>query len=161
MLGHLYEGQDCSAARALELMGERWSLLILRDALFGGRARFSEFQASLGIAPNILTKRLNDMVASGLLAKRAHPSRPDQYVYEPTEMGREVAPIIIALTTWGDRWVRPGPVAFAHGADCHEIRPALWCATCQDAVDAADVYVIPSSEAGATSAHNRRALSPR
>jgi hypothetical protein len=49
MLGHLYEGQDCSAARALELMGERWSLLILRDALFGGCARFSEFQASLGI----------------------------------------------------------------------------------------------------------------
>lgn len=161
MLGHLYEGQDCSAARALELMGERWSLLILRDALFGGCTRFSEFQASLGIAPNILTKRLNDMVASGLLARRAHPSRPDQYVYEPTEMGREVAPIIIALTTWGDQWVRPGPVAFTHGAEGHEIRPALWCATCQDSVDTADVYVIPSSGGEATSAHDHRASSPR
>ena len=142
MLGHLYEGQDCSAARALELVGERWSLLILRDALFRGHTRFSEFQASLGIAPNILTKRLNDMAAAGLLDKRPQPSRSDQFVYEPTEMARDLVPTLIALTTWGDRWIRPGPAAFVHGRRDHEVKPRLWCATCKTSVQPRDARAV-------------------
>ena len=67
MLGRLYENQDCSAARTLEVVGERWSLLILRDAMFGGFTRFSQFQKSLGIATNILAKRLEGFVAAGLM----------------------------------------------------------------------------------------------
>jgi DNA-binding HxlR family transcriptional regulator len=69
MLGTTYEKQNCSAARALEVVGERWSLLILRDALFRGMTRFSEFERSLGLAPNVLAKRLEGFVASGLLEK--------------------------------------------------------------------------------------------
>lgn len=147
MLGYLYETQDCSAARALELVGERWSLLILRDALFRGYTRFSEFQNSLGIAPNILTKRLNDMSANGLLDKRPLPSRPDQFGYEPTEMARDLVPVIIALTTWGDRWVRPGPVRFVHDDhdndhEVHEVEPVLWCDTCDTTVKAGEVRAL-------------------
>src|SRR3990170_2223295 len=70
MLGRLYENQNCSAARALELVGERWSLLILRDAMFGNLTRFSQFQKSLGIATNVLAKRLEDFVAAGLMEHR-------------------------------------------------------------------------------------------
>ena len=74
MLGRLYENQDCSAARALELVGERWSLLILRDAMFRGSTRFSEFQKSLGVATNILAKRLEGLVQGGLMERRPGPS---------------------------------------------------------------------------------------
>lgn len=73
MLGRYYPGQTCSAASALELVGERWSLLILRDAFFRGHTRFSDFERSLGIAPNILTKRLESFVSDGLMELRAEP----------------------------------------------------------------------------------------
>jgi len=109
MLGRLYENQNCSASRALELIGERWSLLILRDAIFGGFTRFSQFQKSLGVATNILASRLEDFVASGLMERR--PGGPgEQAEYLVTQKGRELAPVVIALTEWGDKWVRPGPI---------------------------------------------------
>jgi DNA-binding HxlR family transcriptional regulator len=117
MLGHLYEHQDCSAARALELVGERWSLLILRDAMFRNSTRFSEFQKSLGLATNILAKRLEGFVAAGLMEHRAPaaPGEPAEYLL--TDKGLELKPVIIALTEWGDKWVRPGPVAFQNKSD--------------------------------------------
>lgn len=110
MLGRLYENQDCSVARALELVGERWSLLILRDALFGGSTRFSQFQKSLGVATNILTKRLEDFVAAGLMDRRQPQGEQAEYLL--TQKGLELKPVIIALTEWGDKWVRPGPIVF-------------------------------------------------
>jgi DNA-binding HxlR family transcriptional regulator len=79
MLGRLYEGQDCSAARALELVGERWSLLILRDAMFRGYTRYGQFQKSLGIASNILAKRLEDFVAAGIM-QRGQPAGAGEQV---------------------------------------------------------------------------------
>src|ERR1051325_2648260 len=107
MLGRLYENQDCSAARALELVGERWSLLILRDAMFRNYTRFSQFQKSLGIATNILSKRLESFVADGLMARR-QPSG-EQAEYRLTRKGLELKPTIMALTEWGDKWLQPGP----------------------------------------------------
>jgi DNA-binding HxlR family transcriptional regulator len=106
MLGHLYEQQDCSAARALELVGERWSLLILRDAMFRGSTRYSEFMKTLEIAPNILSKRLSGFVEAGLMTLGADGE------YRLTAKGLEFKPTIMALTAWGDKWVRPGPVDF-------------------------------------------------
>lgn len=109
--------QDCSAARTLELVGERWSLLILRDAMFRRYTRFSQFQKSLGIATNILAKRLEDFVAAGLMEHR-HPNGPGQLgEYQLTRKGLELKPVIMALTAWGDKWVRPGPVEFRNGSD--------------------------------------------
>jgi DNA-binding HxlR family transcriptional regulator len=117
MLGRLYENQNCSAARALELVGERWSLLILRDAMFGNFTRFSQFQKSLGIATNILAKRLEDFVASGLMERRQPGAFGEQAEYLLTRKGLDLKPVIIALTEWGDKWVRPGPSVFRHRPD--------------------------------------------
>jgi len=115
MLGRLYEGQDCSAARALELVGERWSLLILRDAMFRNYTRFSQFQKSLGIATNILARRLESFVADGIM-EREQPAG-EQADYLLTQKGLELKPVIMALTEWGDKWIEPGPVVFQHEPD--------------------------------------------
>ena len=116
MLGRLYEHQECSVARALELVGERWSLLILRDALFRNYTRFSQFQKSLGLATNILAKRLEGFVAAGLMEHRPGASG-EQAEYLLTQKGLELKPVIIALTEWGDKWVQPGPVVYESASD--------------------------------------------
>ena len=117
MLGRSYDNQDCSAARTLELVGERWSLLILRDAMFRSYTRFSQFEKSLGIATNILAKRLEDFVAAGLMEHRQPEGPGEQAEYLLTHKGLELKPVIMALTAWGDKWVRPGPVEFRNGSD--------------------------------------------
>ena len=117
MLGHRYEGQQCSAAWTLEIVGERWNLLILRNALFAGQRRFTEFQKHLGIATNILTKRLDGFVANGLMERQQTGSSGDQVEYVVTEKAKELKPVIMALTQWGDKWIRPGPFVFADPSD--------------------------------------------
>jgi DNA-binding HxlR family transcriptional regulator len=117
VLGHLYESQDCSAARALELVGERWSLLILRDAMFRNSTRFSQFQESLGIATNVLAKRLETFVETGLMKRRPRGGATEQPDYTLTKKGLDLKPVIIALTEWGDRWIARGPVVFCGGPD--------------------------------------------
>ena len=117
MLGRLYENQDCSAARTLELVGERWSLLILRDAMFRNFTRFSQYQKSLGLATNILAKRLEGFVAAGLMERRQLGVSGEQAEYRLTRKGLELKPVIIALTEWGDKWIQPGPVAFQDESD--------------------------------------------
>jgi DNA-binding HxlR family transcriptional regulator len=117
VLGRLYENQECSATRTLELVGERWSLLILRDAMFRNFTRFSQFQKSLGIATNILAKRLEGFVAAGLMEHRQPGASGEQAEYLLTKKGLELKPVIIALTEWGDKWVQPGPVVFQNESD--------------------------------------------
>jgi DNA-binding HxlR family transcriptional regulator len=110
MLGRTYEAQNCSAARTLELVGERWSLLIIRDALFAGSTRFADFQRSLAIAPNILKTRLDGFVAAGLMQRHRYSNHPEHYEYLLTDKGRDLQPVIVALTAWGDQWAAPhGP----------------------------------------------------
>lgn len=141
MLGRLYEKQNCSASRALELVGERWSLLILRDAMFAGWTRFSQFQKSLGVATNILAKRLEDFVESGLMEHRPGATG-EQAEYVLTRRGLELMPVIIALTEWGDKWVRPGPIFYADKADGAPIEVQLRRADNGTQVDVADVGVV-------------------
>jgi DNA-binding HxlR family transcriptional regulator len=117
MLGRLYENQECSAARTLELVGERWSLLILRDAMFRNFTRFSQFQRSLGIATNVLAKRLEGFVTAGLMEHRQPGASGEQAEYLLTQKGLEVKPVIVALTQWGDKWLQPGPVVFRSASD--------------------------------------------
>ena len=119
VLGHTYASENCSAARALEIVGERWSLLIIRDALFRGRTRFSEFEHSLRVAPNILSSRLERFVSEGLMKRLRYSESSDLYEYVLTEKGRELGSVIIALTAWGDRWEAPHgpPIEFKHH-DC-------------------------------------------
>lgn len=99
----------CPIARSLERVGEWWSMLILRDAL-RGTTRFDDFQGSLGIAPNMLSRRLKALVAAGLLEKRRYSDRPPRYEYVPTECGRDFRPVLQTLLAWGNRHFAPdGP----------------------------------------------------
>src|SRR3954452_23315150 len=100
-LGNTYAGQTCSIASALEIIGERWTLLIIRDAMLGLR-RFDELQASLGIARNILQSRLESLVAQDILVKRRYQERPARYEYRLTDKGIDLWPIIVSLLQWGD-----------------------------------------------------------
>jgi len=107
VLGNEYEGQVCSIARSLELVGERWSLLVVRE-IFHGRRKFSEMQRSLGVARNVLTARLQRMVDEGILERRPYSERPERYEYFLTEKGLDLWPVMIALMHWGDKY-EPNP----------------------------------------------------
>jgi DNA-binding HxlR family transcriptional regulator len=96
----------CPIARSLERVGEWWSILILRDA-FAGVTRFDGFQKSLGIAPNMLTRRLNALVESGLLERHRYSERPPRDEYRLTERGRDFRPVLLALLAWGNRHFFP------------------------------------------------------
>jgi DNA-binding HxlR family transcriptional regulator len=108
MLGSTYEGQVCSVARALEIVGERWTLLIVRDALRGMR-RFEEFRESLGLARNVLSDRLAKLVEHGILQRVEYSERPARSEYHLTPRGRELRTVVLSLMQWGDRNV-PGPL---------------------------------------------------
>ena len=134
MLGKTYDGQVCSIARALEIVGERWSLLIIRDALFARVTRFGDFQHNLGIASNVLASRLDAFVASGIM------QRDGSADYVLTDKGRALAPALIALTEWGDEWASPidPPILYRHTA-CGDgaVHAVTVCAACG---------VVPASE---------------
>jgi DNA-binding HxlR family transcriptional regulator len=100
-----FRRENCSVARALELVGEWWTMLIIREAYYGTR-RFDDFQRNLGIASNILTARLRLLVRSGLLQKVADPVDRRRFDYRLTEKGRDLFPATIALLQWGDRWLQ-------------------------------------------------------
>ena len=108
MLNRDYEGQNCSIARALEVVGERWTLLIIRDVLLGLH-RFDEFQESLGIARNVLTDRLNRLVEEGILERVQYSERPPRFEYRLTKTGRELNVALTALRQWGDAHLSEKP----------------------------------------------------
>ena len=115
MLHDRYTGQVCSIARSLELVGERWTLLILRD-LFLGHRRFEALQSRLGIARNVLAARLEKLVAAGIVERRRYSERPLRHEYRLTAKGRDLWPVLVALMQWGDRHAAPAgpPVLLAH-----------------------------------------------
>ena len=98
-----FADMNCTIARTLEVAGERWSLLILRDAFMGTR-RFEDFRARLGIARNILTVRLDGFVEEGILERRKYQTRPERFEYRLTPKGHDLYEVILALKKWGDRW---------------------------------------------------------
>lgn len=102
MLKSDYDGQDCSIARALEIVGERWTLLIVRDA-FRGIRRFDDFQENLGISRNVLTERLARLVEEGVLERVRYQERPERFEYVLTPKGRELRVALAALRQWGDK----------------------------------------------------------
>lgn len=144
MLGKTYDGQVCSIARALEAVGERWSLLVVRDALFAHVTRFSDFQHNLGVATNVLTARLDSLVGAGLMVRHRYSERPEQFEYLLTEKGRDLAPALIALTAWGDRWASPSgpPVLYEHRSCRGPIRQEIVCVRCGE-IHRDDVVVRP------------------
>jgi DNA-binding HxlR family transcriptional regulator len=132
MLGKTYDGEVCSIARSLEVVGERWSLIILRDALFAGSTRYGEFQRTLGIATNILKDRLDGFVDAGIMRRHRYSERPELFEYQLTEKGRDLAPALIALSQWGDKWAAPDgpPMLYFHTACGSPVHTEAVCDTC-------------------------------
>jgi DNA-binding HxlR family transcriptional regulator len=143
MLGRLYENEDCSACRTLELIGERWSLLILRDAMFRGYKTFSEFQKGLGIATNVLTKRLEGFVEDGLMTHTPPSAVGEQGEYRLTDRSLELKSVLIALTEWGDKWVKQGPSVFLDGPGGEPVELQVRRAADEREVTLAEVVSVP------------------
>jgi DNA-binding HxlR family transcriptional regulator len=142
MLRRTYEDQDCSIARTLEVVGERWTLLIVREALNGTR-RFDDFRRRLGIARNVLTVRLDRLVEDGVLDRRAYHERPTRFEYVPTEKGEALLPVTVALLAWGDRYysdpVEGPPVILRHDPCGKDLAPLTVCSECGGEVHAGNV----------------------
>ncbi|GGS78431.1 HxlR family transcriptional regulator [Planobispora rosea] len=144
MLGKTYDSQVCSIARSLEVIGERWSLLIVRDALFGGATRYSDFQRNLGIATNVLKSRLDGFVEAGIMRRHRYSEQPELHEYLLTEKGRALAPALIALTEWGDRWASDGepPILYTHSVCGAGITQQVVCAHCGRVDDPAEIRAV-------------------
>jgi DNA-binding HxlR family transcriptional regulator len=145
---HLVRGaaaQGHERPRSLEVVGERWSLLIIRNALFAGSTRYGDFRRSLGIATNVLQDRLDGFVEAGIMRRCRYSEQPELYEYLLTEKGRDLAPALIALTEWGDRWASPDgpPMLYRHGACGSSVSHELVCATCGRLDDRADAQARP------------------
>ncbi len=145
MLGKTYDGEVCSIARTLEVVGERWSVLIIRNALFADCTRYSDFQRSLGIATNVLKDRLDGFVEAGIMRRHRYSQQPELFEYLLTDKGRDLAPALIALTEWGDRWSAPDgpPVLYRHGACGSDVRTEVVCANCGQLEDSSQVDALP------------------
>lgn len=127
-------GRECSIADALSVIGERWSLLALREVMLGAR-RFDQIARNTGASRDILAARLRKLVDSGVLVKRQYEQHPPRYEYVPTEAGRALQPILLGLMQWGDRYVTGGrpPTVLEHecGAELHV---EAVCAQCRQPV---------------------------
>lgn len=140
--------QPCSLARTLAVVGDRWTLLILRDCFLGVR-RFEQFQSRLGITRHVLTDRLYKLVEHGVLNKVAYQQRPPREEYRLTEMGMELHPVILHLVQWGDRHLadRKGEPLFHIHRQCgHRFKARLTCSECGETVTARDVRVLANPE---------------
>ena len=129
MLGKDYEAQDCSLARALEVIGERWTLLILRDAFFGVR-RFNDFHVHLDIPKAVLSDRLSGLVEDGILEREPDPEHAGRHLYELTAAGRDLWPALHALLVWGDRHRAPNSRVFKHASCGTPLDDHGHCPTC-------------------------------
>jgi DNA-binding HxlR family transcriptional regulator len=148
----------CSIARALAELGDTWAIMVLRDA-FRGSKRFDEFASKLGIATNILSERLRQLTEAGILEKVAYSAHPPRYEYVLTRKGRDLHPIFIALTRWGDTYLatdaRRPPLTYIHRACGHAGTPELVCPGCGEHVSD-DVYSVPTENVPAEKARLRR-----
>ena len=135
MLKRDYEGQNCSIARTLEVVGERWTLLVIRD-VFRGRRRFDQLQESLGIATNVLSSRLDRLVDANILERVPYQEKPPRHEYRLTERGLELRTPLIALMHWGDRYLAPdGPPMVTEHATCGApVVAQLICTGCGEPV---------------------------
>ncbi|MDX6706513.1 MAG: hypothetical protein QOI48_2359 [Solirubrobacteraceae bacterium] len=140
VLHRTYSDQDCSVARALEVVGERWTILILRDALRGVH-RFDDFQRSLGVARNVLHTRLLRLVDEGLLERRQYQEHPPRHEYRLTPRGEDLWPVLLALMEWGDRHRSEGEASpqAVHRNCGGTLTQRCLCSACEAQIEVDDV----------------------
>ncbi|GAB2442299.1 winged helix-turn-helix transcriptional regulator [Nocardia tengchongensis] len=135
-----FEDMNCSIAQCLEVVGEWWTPLIIRDALFG-ITRFDDFRSRLGIARNVLTQRLEHLVEQGVLAKTPYQDNPVRYDYRLTDKGRALWTVVMAMRQWGDEWAAPDgpPIQTVHKGCGHVITVRPVCSECGDHLTVKDL----------------------
>ena len=142
-----YSKQSCAIAGSLNIIGEPWTLLIIRDA-FAGIARFEQWQERLGLARNVLAARLKHLVAHGVFEPRLYCERPKRYEYVLTDKGRDLKPILLNLMDWGCRYVYAGEApGFEFMHDGHVLKPITQCMECSQALDKAELQVVTRDNA--------------
>jgi DNA-binding HxlR family transcriptional regulator len=157
--------QVCSVARTLSVVGDRWTLLVVRECFLGTR-RFDDFQARLGATPHVLADRLRKLVAEGVLERVAYQERPRRHEYRLTEKGRDLYPVVASLARWGDRWASgpAGPPLLLRHRDCGAVTtPVLACSECGEPLDPRRVEPLagPALRAlGIRGAHLSRSRAP-
>ena len=142
---------NCSIARTLELIGERWTLLVIRDVLMGNR-RFEGIQRSLGVARNVLSNRLQRLVDEGILERRTYQERPARYEYFLTEKGLDLWPVLVALIGWGDKYLagpEGPPVLILHKECGGRVNDRRICERCGAQLEVRDAYAVPGPGAKA------------
>ena len=142
---------ECSIARALDAVGDRWSLLILRDSFYGVR-RFEDFREDLGVARNILTDRLHKLVAKGVLERVQYADKPPRFEYRLTEKGKDLLPVILTMMKWGNKWTHESehaPVTLTHTKCGHETEPVVVCSHCGEELVRKELRVHPILIGGA------------
>ena len=145
MLGRDYTDQVCSISRSLEVIGERWTLLVLRDIMLG-RHRFDELVTSLGVTRTVLTQRLRHLTGEGVLERRAYQQRPERFGYHLTDKGQALLPVIAHLLWWGDTYYPEpaGPPRLLLHRDCGgTVQPHFSCGACGADLNAGDIATAP------------------
>jgi DNA-binding HxlR family transcriptional regulator len=140
-----FDGWPCSIARTMDVLGDGWAILVLRD-VFYGTTRFGDLQNALGIARNTLTDRLTRLVNLGLLDKQAYQAKPPRYDYRVTDKGADLFGVLAAMSRWGDTWLadKAGvPVVMHHDACGHDTHADVVCHECQHPLEADEVTVRP------------------
>jgi DNA-binding HxlR family transcriptional regulator len=154
----------CPIARTLDLVGEWWTLLLIRDALLGAR-RFEDFKKT-GIAENILAARLKKLADAGIFERQLYQRHPDRYEYALTERGRELAPVVFALRAWGRRWTKGVDLSEIHHADCGgDVVLGFHCTRCDRQLRKAEIAIAPrplspSKDLNANTKRERRSKRP-
>jgi DNA-binding HxlR family transcriptional regulator len=135
---------ECSVARTLDVVGDKWTLLVLRDAFYGVR-RFEDFARDLGIARNVLTDRLGRLVEAGVMKRRQYEERPPRFEYRLTAKGRDLLPVILTMMRWGDEWQGQGsgPVDLIHDGCGKPTHAVAACARCGETLTPFNVRVDP------------------
>jgi DNA-binding HxlR family transcriptional regulator len=139
-----FEDMNCSVAQTLEVVGEWWTMLIIRDC-FLGVTRFDDFHQRLGISRNILTDRLEHLVERGVLVRVPYQEHPVRYDYRLTDKGRDLWLVLTALRQWGDTWeaAEGAPLVVEHRACGHEATVLPTCSSCGEPLDARSVHALP------------------
>ncbi|MCA9846822.1 MAG: helix-turn-helix transcriptional regulator [Dehalococcoidia bacterium] len=135
-----FADMNCSIAQALEVIGEWWTPLIVRDLMLGV-SRFDDFQSRLGISRNVLTERLGRLESLGIVERAPYQEKPPRYDYRLTEKGRDLWVVMTAMREWGDRWAAPdgAPIVTLHRVCGHETTIVPTCSHCGEVLDARDL----------------------
>jgi DNA-binding HxlR family transcriptional regulator len=158
-----FAARSCSIARTLDVVGDWWTLLVVRD-VFLGLHRFDDLRNSLGVATNVLALRLKRLTDAGILERSAYQERPPRFEYALTEKGRELYPVLVVLLQWGDRHLRGSeapPRVLVHETCGKATQPELVCPHCRSEVSARNARTVPRRELPRALEELRRRPRPR